>query len=167
FSYQNVTVTVSSNEASIKAPRNTADHVSLSSNIQLSNNRRNRHKSQSRHPSQSQTVTRPHQHSSQLLSDFAGANLAISPERGTSSPAAPPPSSVTRLIEATTISSQQGFPRKDRESYNQLKNNMNYEFMGISEPLTIVNALLSERPAAALAAPARRMRFLPVLVYLR
>ena len=87
----------------LKDPRDAADHVSLSSHLQLSKNRRSNLKRQKR-----QQPQRPNRNPVPIS---IPANFPeISLERKSSSPAAPPPSSVRRFINPSHKTSQHYTP---------------------------------------------------------
>jgi hypothetical protein len=94
---QNVTVEVYSKGSNLSDPASSAAHVSLSSHLQLSNNR-----------PENPVKIFPDETTAFLQPSLNQTVVSIeTPERGSSSPAAPPPSSVIGLIDPTQRTSQQ------------------------------------------------------------
>ena len=85
-------------------PRKPADHVSLSSHIQLS---KNRHPQTRKLENVINHRAKPEPGPISISANFSAIVSWISPERRTSSLAAPPPSSVSGLIEDTPPKRQQ------------------------------------------------------------
>lgn len=89
----------------------------------------------------------------QLLCDF----FRISPERRTSSPAAPPPSSVRRVIEATPFPSQHNTSQKIQKKRKPLLWKMFFDFPHRAAGFDGETAGLTRAPAARRPAPCRRL----------
>ena len=98
---QNVTVEVYSKGSNLSDPASSAAHVSLSSHLQLSNNR-----------PENPVKIFPDETTAFLQPSLNQTVVSIeTPERGSSSPAAPPPSSVIGLIDPTQRTSQLHLPK--------------------------------------------------------